>query len=149
MSSLSQQLHAALANVESAYEADLRSEAVVFDDDNTDDEDEKAPVTLKRSLHNILDSVEELKESITDQQYLRMTKRLKAAYDLIPDTTEYKVFVESFYVESRYPNGIEVKSKTTMYRMHLNDTETRAITEYLHIHQQEHALPRWTPNRAH
>ena len=131
MSNLSQQLRVALANVDAAYQ-DSRQEQV--DETESEDEDEKAPLTLKRSLHSILNTVEEVKENLTDQQYLRMTKKLKTAYDLVPDTTECHVSVESFYALSRYPNGLDVCSKKMTYRMHLNDKEILTITDYLHAH---------------
>ena len=51
---------------------------------------------LKRTLEGIQSAVDDIKTSMTDQQYNELCKRLKTAHELALDTTEYKLTIMSF-----------------------------------------------------
>ena len=68
------QLRAILASVDDAYQD---SQVLRVDETESEDEDEKMPLTLKRSLHEIQDKIDDIKTKITDQEYNSICKKLK------------------------------------------------------------------------
>ena len=56
--------------------------------------DAQAPASaknLKRTLAEIQNDVDDIKTSLTDHQYNEVCKKLKTAYELIPDTKDYRL----------------------------------------------------------
>ena len=71
---------------------------------------------LKRTLEDIQSAVDDIKTSMTDQQYNELCKKLKTAHELVPATTEYKLSILHFEVAMLGEATFEVKARNTSHR---------------------------------
>ena len=107
---------------------------------------------LKRTLADVLDGLDDIKTSITDQQYNELCKKLKTAHDLVPTeaTNEYKLTIWSFSAKKEFDaqfvvddqgeyDQIELESHNlvihqTHQRIQLRLQEFMEISSLLHPH---------------
>ena len=90
--------------------------------------------SLKRTLADVLDNLDDIKTSITDQQYNELCKKLKTAHDLVPTeaTNEYELTILSFSItEELDVEFVEQESDPGEYEQIERDSY-RVVTHQTH-----------------
>ena len=86
--------------------------------------------TLKRTLQEIQSDVDDIKTSMTSDQYNQLSKKLKAAYDLTaPTTAEYKLTL--WHCKFNIPEGELTMDKLGRKTYHYMPLERREFNEIL------------------